>query len=179
MTISGLIPEPYRLAARAGAALVVVALIAAAVFAYGSHREHIVQQKWDQAEDKRKREGAEAVAKRARENAATMLVQNQITQESDHAYQTTALTLRDLYGPGRVRQQSASIERAAGLSGSASSPGKPHGAVADGRSGAGGTAAETGAECEGLRSDAAVTTAQLLALQQWARDQGLYSTGEQ
>jgi len=169
-------PAFYGAVAKLLGAFVLVGAVGAAVLAYGHRcREEGVaaeRGKWALAEAKRTAALSRAEAERARDNLIKVQTQQAISQEVDRAHQANVTALRALYGPGRVRNVAAGTNRAPGLRAPATSPGEFDGGSADYRLGAGSPATES-QECRALRSDAAVTTAQLLNLRSWVVRQGL------
>lgn len=100
--------------------------------------------------------------------------QSVVTAQSEKTYDQGTPALRNLYGPGRVRDSNtrrrpvSTVPDAAGIADAA---------PADAGSSAGSVAPDQ-AQCAGLESDAAVTTRQLLYLQDWVEQQGRVATQE-
>lgn len=155
--MTGLIPWPYRLLA--------LTLLAAALFGAGwvKGMQHGAA---DHAEFAA-RVAALGDAAEAR-TRATVRRQAAITTDTETTYAQGSADLRRLHGPGRLRGQAhfGGIK----LPTVPISPGQSDGPTADAGPGAAESAPDTDA-CAGLRSDAAVTTRQLLFLQDWVERQ--------
>lgn len=151
--MTGLIPWPYRLLA--------MALLAAALFGAG----------WVKGMQHGATEHAEFAARVAAlgdaaeaRTRATMRRQAAITTHTETTYAQGSTDLRRLHGPGRLRGQPhfGGVKLPA-IPDPARQPDDP---AADPRPGSAEPAPDADA-CAGLRSDAAVTTRQLLFLQGW------------
>lgn len=105
-----------------------------------------------------------AAEERAR---ATVRRQADITIHTETTYAQGSDNLRRMYGPGRMR--GSAHFGGVKLPSIPGSSGQPDGTTADAGSGTADPAADA---CAGLRSDAAVTTRQLLFLQDWVARQG-------
>lgn len=152
-----LIPWPYRLLA--------MALLAAALFGAGwvKGMQHGAA---DHAEFSA-RVAALGDAAEAR-TRATVRRQTAITNDTETTYAKGSTDLLRLHGPGRLRWQShfGGVK----LPALPDPARQPDGPAADAGPGAAEPAPDTDA-CAGLRSDAAVTTRQLLFLQGWVERQ--------
>lgn len=152
-----LIPWPYRLLA--------LALLAAALFGAGWVKG--MQYGADDHAEFAARVAAQGEAAEAR-TRATVRRQAAITTDTETTYAQGSTDLRRLHGPGRLRGQAhfdglklpAVPDPAA----------EPDAAAADAGPGAAEPAPDADA-CAGLRSDAAMTTRQLLFLQGWVEQQ--------
>lgn len=155
--MTGLIPWPYRLLA--------MALLAAALFGAGwvKGMQHGAA---DHAEFAA-RVAALGDAAEAR-TRATVRRQAAITTHTETTYAQGSTDLRRLHGPGRLRGQShfGGVK----LPAIPDPAGQSDGPAADAGLGAADPAPD-GDACAGLRSDAAVTTRQLLFLQGWVERQ--------
>lgn len=156
--MTGLIPWPYRLLA--------MVLLAAALFGAGwvKGMQHGAA---DHAEFAA-RVAALGDAAEAR-TSATVRRQTAITNDTETTYAQGSTDLRRLHGPGRLRGQShfGGVK----LPAIPDPARQPDGPAADAGPGAVEPAPD-GDACAGLRSDAAVTTRQLLFLQGWVERQG-------
>ena len=156
--MTGLIPWPYRLLA--------MALLAAALFGAGwvKGMQHGAA---DHAEFSA-RVAALGDAAEAR-TRATVRRQTAITNDTETTYAQGSTDLLRLHGPGRLRGQShfGGVKLPA-IPDPARQPDDP---AADAGPGAADPAPDVDA-CAGLRSDAALTTRQLLFLQGWVERQG-------
>ncbi|OPZ86924.1 MAG: hypothetical protein BWY76_00716 [bacterium ADurb.Bin429] len=99
--------------------------------------------------------------------AAINKIQNLTTLETEANYEQGITAILDLYGPGRLQHRAGGSK----LPGISSSAKKPDAAAADTRSGATLPATIENDQCQGLKSDAAATTRQLLYLQNWIERQ--------
>ena len=152
-----LIPWPYRLLA--------LALLAAALFGAGWVKG--MQYGADDRAEFAARVAALGDAAEAR-TRATVRRQAAITTDTEKTYAQGSTDLRRLHGPGRLRGQAhfAGVKLPA-VPDPARQPDDP---AADAGPGAAEPAPDADA-CAGLRSDAAMTTRQLLFLQGWVEQQ--------
>ena len=152
-----LIPWPYRLLA--------LALLAAALFGAGWVKG--MQYGADDHAEFAARVAAQGEAAEARTHA-TVRRQAAITTDTETTYVQGSTDLLRLHGPGRLRGQAhfAGVKLPALPDPAA----EPDAAAADAGPGAAEPAPDADA-CAGLRSDAAMTTRQLLFLQGWVEQQ--------
>lgn len=155
----GLIPLPWRL----GAAVIVALAALSAAWAHG-HRVGAAET--GRALDDYRASVSNAVAKRAAQTVETQSRQSKITQETDDAWHQNLNALHAYYD-GRLRQRAAANGGRA-VSGVSSPAGGADAAAADARSG---TAASAPDPVDQLERAAAVTTLQLLELQDWVTRQ--------
>lgn len=157
---SSLIPQPYAALARVAA----VALVLLAVFAIGHHSGAVsVQTKWDAERANQTVAVAKAQAKQAEHVAAVIQKQTTITEDTDRDYQTARSALAAFNARG-VRDVVAGRDHPR-VPAVAATAGQPDAGSAD--AGLGADAPEAVDQCAALRSDAALTTLQLLHLQDW------------
>lgn len=146
----------------------VIAALCAALFCYGfvvglrhesdRHTDFVAQV-------------ARAGAKQQARTDAAVGRQTAITQQSEIKHVQGAAALRDLYGPGRTdRMRQPSHFDGLKLPAVPDPAAEPDAAAADAGPGAAEPAPDADA-CAGLRSDAAMTTRQLLFLQGWVEQQ--------
>ena len=154
--LTALVPMPYRLAG--------IALLSAALFAFGwlKGAGH-VQGEFDRylADEKA------AVAAQEARTKAISATQKTITTASEAHHAATTTALRDLYGPGRLQPPAAGgglLSRFPAASLRVDAPAADTGPGSDGP-------ASRPDDYPRLRSDAALTTVQLLELQAWILDQ--------
>lgn len=153
-----LIPWPWRLLA--------LALLAAALFGAG----WVKGMQYGAADHAKFAARVSALGEVAEaKTRATVRRQTAITTHTETTYAQGSDTLRRLHGPGRLREQAhfggVKLPALPGPSRQSDGP------AADAGPGAAEPAPD-GDACAGLRSDAAMTTRQLLFLQGWVERQG-------
>lgn len=162
-------PIPIKIAVIAA----MIGLLGSCVYVYGKKQFHAgelaVQAKWNAAESQRKLAEAEARAKQSHANAQAVIAQAQIAQRTEDDYQKLLARVRSMYASGGVRKSAAADNPADGVSATAKSASVTDAATADIGFDTRGNAAETA-----CLQDAAITTAQLLQLQTWIQDAGLF-----
>lgn len=155
----GLIPLPWRI----GAAVVVAIAALSAAWWYG-HNAGAAEA--GRALADYRASVSNAAAKQAAQTVETQSRQSKITQETDDAWHQNLNALHAYYD-GRLRQRAAANGGRA-VPGVSSPAGGADAAAADARSGSAASAPDA---VDHLERAAAVTTQQLLWLQDWARRQ--------